>query len=209
MKKDVCVMQLLDLKVSDRYVSNYTRNKVQAKVPRDEPGCRQLTLAFYRPGPEDQSWMNRLVVWLSRNPYSHCELIFENGLATSIMHGENVFCKKRTFASAQYVFKGFNVSHATHEKIYQYACLQSNANIPFSTSAMLSPALGVKLQKTPGGTFCSKYIVEVLQHGGVPWALNLDADLCSPSSLFDALKNERNVCFNTVPYRLNQLKIVY
>jgi hypothetical protein len=199
-------MQAFDLKVSNRYC----QSKVASGIVTDDKGARhQVTLAFYRPGPDDTSFMNRFVRWISPNPYSHCELIFDNGLATSIMHGENIFCKKRRFASSQYVFKGFNVSRTAHDKMYNYACQQSNAGIPFSTCAMLAPALGVKLQQYPTGTFCSKYIVEVLQVGGVQWAENIAADFCSPSSLFDALKNESNVCFNTVPQRLSQLKLVY
>ena len=203
-------MQFLELKVSPKYLQ---RGGVAIQrtetITHGAAATRQLIMAFYSPGEHDKSWVNKLVVMCSKNPYSHCELIFDNGLATSIMHGENIFCKKRTFASENYTFKGFNVSHATHEKIYQYACQESRKNIPFSSSAMLTPVIGWKLSQRSEGTFCSKYIVEVLQHGGITWAMNMNADYSTPSSIFDSIQQEKNVCFSTVPHKLNQLKLIY
>lgn len=205
-----CGMQFLELKVSPKYLARGGLSVSSIDTTANNlPVTRQLTMAFYSPGENDKSWVNKLVVMWSRNPYSHCELIFDNGLATSILHGETIFCKKRTFASENYVFKGFNVSHAVHEKIYQYACQESRKNIGFSNSAMLTPILGWRLQREASGTFCSKYIVEVLQHGGISWAMPLTAEFSTPSSIFDAIQQERNFCFNTVPYKLNQLKIIH
>jgi hypothetical protein len=170
---------------------------------------KQVTMAFYTPGPEDTSWVNKMVSLCSKYPYSHCELIFDNGLATSIMHGGNVFCKSRTFANANYTFRGFNVPIAMHDIMYNYACQQTADQIPFSSTAMLAPVLGCRLQRHVTGTFCSKYIVEVLQRGEIEWALSLQPDFCTPSSIFDALQTEKNVCFNTVPFKLNRMKIIY
>jgi hypothetical protein len=203
-------MQFLELKVSPKYLQRGgVAMQHTEKISHGAAVTRQLTMAFYSPGVDDKSWVNKLVVMCSKNPYSHCELIFDNGLATSILHGENIFCKKRTFASENYTFKGFNVSHATHEKIYNYACQESRKNIPFSSSAMLTPVIRWKLRQQPVGTFCSKYIVELLQHGGISWAMDLNADFCTPSSIYDSIQQERNICFNTVPHKLNQLKIIY
>jgi hypothetical protein len=200
-------MQFIDLKVSSRYL--HRSQQPPPCITDSIVGTKQITIAFYRPGPDDRSWMNKLVAACCKNPFSHCEMIFENGFATSILHGETVFCKQRTFASDRYVFKGFSVSRLVHDRMYQYACLQSTLQVPFSSAAMLTPVIRWKLGAGNPGTFCSKYIVEVLQQGNITWAMRLDPDYSSPSSLYDDLAQERNVCFNTVPHKLNQLKIVY
>ena len=201
-------MQNLELRVSAKYLPKGSNTVRRNESNTLDMSTRQLILAFYSPGANDKSWVNKMVVMCSKNPYSHCELVFDNGLATSIMHGGTVFCKRRTFASENYVFKWFSVSHIVHEKIYNFACEQSRHNIPFSSSAMLTPMLGLRLRQTEG-TFCSKYIMELLQHGGIKWAVGLNADLCTPSSIFDIIREEKNICFNSVPHRLNQLKLIY
>jgi hypothetical protein len=55
--------------------------------------CSYIMLMFYKPTPLDP-WMNRLVAWLDE-PFSHVEIGFHDGYASSIFAGEErKICKK-------------------------------------------------------------------------------------------------------------------
>jgi hypothetical protein len=192
-----------ELKVSERYLR-------KSAAPTTQPlPMKQIILAFYRPGAEDPSWVNKLVVLCSKHPYSHCELVFNDGLATSIMAGGTVFCKLRSFNNPNYILRGFNVTAHQHDVMYQYALEQSRKEIPFSNRLMLAPMLGslVAPKYNVCGTFCSQHIVKVLQHGQVKWSECIDADMCSPSMLFDVTQNVTSVCFNTIRSKLSNMQV--
>jgi hypothetical protein len=192
-----------ELKVSERYLRKPTPHATQPLQ------VKQIILAFYNPGKDDPSWVNRLVVLCSKYPYSHCELVFNDGLATSIMAGGTVFCKLRSFANPNYILQGFNVTAHQHDTMYQYALDQSRKAIPFSNRLMLAPVLGslVAPKYNVCGTFCSQHIVKVLRHGQVKWSECIDADMCSPSMLFETTQHVTSVCFNTIQSKLLNMQI--
>lgn len=198
---------LVELKVDKRYCPKSPSTNVLQANAQDLRAHKTLTLAFYSPTANDPSWMNKLVAKGSRYPYCHCELIFDNGMATSIVAGGEVFLRPRTYASNCYTLKAFSVPAHSHDKMYEFAREKAHQHISFSNLSMLSPLLGWCTNKNPNETFCSKYIMQVLQHGDVHWTRGLNADLASPSSLYSLLMAVPNPCFNTVRFRLDKMKV--
>jgi hypothetical protein len=196
----------LDLKIWDRYSSVMGDSRAPEK--KHMKIDKTISLAFYTPPLTDPSWMNRFVANYSKYPFSHCELIFNDGMATSILSGGNIFFKRRTYASAHYTIKAMPVTHQSHERMYSFAMEQATKGVKFSNMAMLSPVFKWRVSSDSVGTFCSKYIAQVLQHGGVEWSVGIDPDYSTPATIYDAMSKAPNLCFNTVQYKLDRMNLL-
>lgn len=100
-----------------------------------------IMLQFYTPPPKDP-WMNRVVAMLD-GPFSHVELVFHDGMASSIYAGEEVFFKKRTFSNPNYTTLSICLTEEQEllARDYCYRCSLSKKDAGFDSMGMYGAAL--------------------------------------------------------------------
>lgn len=156
-----------------------------------------LLLHFYRP-PSDDVFINRAVSWVD-GPFSHVEIGWDDGMASSIYAGEQVFMHQRRFANPNYTVVPVQVSGDQADKARKFCCDKANAGIGFDAVGMYTSRLpfvcrkaiallaSVASRKRVDSTFCSKYVTEVLQHISMPGFSDFDPSNMSPSSVHRAV----------------------
>lgn len=197
-----------------------------------------MLLMFYTP-PANDPVINRAVAWLD-GPYSHVEVGFSDGMASSIFAGEKVFMHPRRFANPNYTTVGITASAEQVQRAREF-CVQSSAmgigfdgvgmyaaGLPRACRGVVIAAAGLWERALHGvgsvlsggfrarrrasadrvddvergcegssirggatssrGTFCSRYVVEVLQHAGMPGFEGLDPAGMTPSMVFRCLE---------------------
>lgn len=176
-----------------------------------------LLFMFYRPPPDDP-FMNRAVAWLD-GPFSHVEIGFSDGMASSIYSGETVFMHPRTFSNPNYTTVAIQIS-VDQVKMARKMCVDSAARgIKFDSVGMYMVGMprfckkmfGLSSSSSSTGrgtetTFCSKYVTNILQKIQVEGFETLDIDSVSPSMVHRLLLKNCNlqVVANT-PYKLDLL----
>lgn len=162
---------------------------------------RKINCLFYYPH-EDDHIMNKLVAkW--NGPYCHTELAFEDGMATSIVTGQEVFLAKKRYSNPNYKILTCSVSDEQYQKIREFCENKTKNKTKFSMVSMLLSSLPFQIvTRNEKYTFCSRYITEALQAGNVENTKNLNPMLTTPSSLFAALDSDTTRIFDTVPSRL-------
>eukprot|EP00961_Rhodomonas_salina_P274508 3708946-Rhodomonas_salina.1 len=128
---------------------------------------RKLNVMFYKP-PEGDLLLNRMVAYVDP-PYSHVEVCFEDGSATSIFQGETVFVQPRTYSNPNYTIVTLSVSAANYNTTLQHCQAARKAGVGFHSAGMYASLLPVQLVPSrEDATFCSRYVTELLQAAGVP-----------------------------------------
>lgn len=151
-----------------------------------------IKVYFYKPAPSDPFW-NKLVTTYD-GPYSHCDVQFENKMASSIYMNEPLYFKQRKFSNPNYhppvvlsipdpnkYRNAYNLCHTRHKQQYQCDMI-----------GQLTMAAGFPVPRE-NYTYCSKHCAEVLQEAGVPGLQNADASVITPSGLYRLLNNSRTV----------------
>jgi hypothetical protein len=166
----------------------------------DDP--MKVRLCFYEPRGENEHWMNRLVAWAGKHYVSHVEILFEDDYAASIFADETVFFKKRTYANPYYRIKMITVSPTKYWLMYNHAKSCAERQIGFSTTKMFcGPLIGYNGSEE---TFCSEFVTQTLQVGGVDFAMKMDANRSTPSVLLDHMNLHETVCFDSTAFKLGQ-----
>jgi len=162
---------------------------------------RKINCLFYYPH-EDDHIMNKLVAKI-KGPYCHTELAFEDGMATSIMTGQEVFLCRKNYSNPNYKILTCIVTDTQYKKIREFCEKQTEKKTKFSMISMLLSSLPFQIAiKNERYTFCSRYVTEALQAGGVENTKNLNSMITTPTSLFNALDSDSTRVFDTVPGRL-------
>jgi len=165
---------------------------------------RKINCLFYYPH-EDDHIMNRLVAAFN-GPYCHTELAFEDGMATSVLTGQEVFFCKKNYSNPNYKILTCSVTTGQYEKIRNFCENVAQKKTKFSMTSMLLSALPFQIaRRDENNTFCSRYVTEALQAGGVENTKKLNPMITTPTSLFKALDSDATRMIDTVPARL-QLK---
>lgn len=139
---------------------------------------------FYTPHPSDHI-TNHLVTRFD-GPFSHCDVQFEDGMASSVYQGETVYWKKRGFRKPGYTRVTLSVDQAGYNKAYQL-CRERNARkMSFDAWGMYMLPVMSAMDRS-GHTFCSKHCTEVLQAAGVRNVAGLSPGAMTPSGLKRAL----------------------
>ena len=143
---------------------------------------------FYAPSPADHLINHVVTRW--DPPFSHCDVQFEDGMASSLYQGENIYWRKRTFKKPGYTRVTLSVREDDYAKAYQL-CKERFANkFAFDAVGMYTlPLSSYFRMDRDKHTFCSKHCTEVLQLAGVRASVGLDPGLTTPSALYRALKN--------------------
>jgi len=129
--------------------------------------------------------------------------------------GEKVFMHPRTFSNPNYTIVSIPVT-ADQEKMARQFCMDhASRGVDFDGVGMYTArlpwvfrAIVANFVKTDDNsrTFCSKYVVQVMQHIGVECFRELDPSTSSPSMVHRVLKNSdimehgENI-LGTTPYR--------
>jgi hypothetical protein len=142
---------------------------------------------FYAPNESDHV-LNHIVTRYSP-PFSHCDVQFQDGMASSVYQGERVYWKKRGFKKPGYSRITLSVSKEDYDKAYAMCKNRFEKNYDFDKLGMFMLPLPSFLQvERPGFTFCSKHCTEVLQAAKVRAVDGLAAKSMTPSTLHDALR---------------------
>lgn len=139
---------------------------------------------FYTPNPKDHI-TNHLVTRFDA-PFSHCDVQFEDGMASSVYQGETVYWKHRGFKKPGYTRVTMSVDQAGYNKAYQLCKDRSERKMKFDAWGMYMLPL-TRSADRQDYTFCSKHCTEILQVAGVRNAMGLDPNSMTPSALRRAL----------------------
>jgi hypothetical protein len=148
----------------------------------------QINVFFYAPTPSDHV-LNHVVTQY-HPPFSHCDVQFEDGMASSIYQYETVYWRKRGFKKPGYSKLSIQVQAADYNRAYSMCQERSAKQFEFDAIGMYTLPLMSSLQyERDGYTFCSKHCTEVLQTANVKAVAGLLAKSVTPSALQQAIQD--------------------
>lgn len=143
---------------------------------------------FYSPNETDQI-LNRIVTAYDP-PFSHCDIQFEDNMASSVYSGEKVYWKKRGFKKPGYSRITLSADTATYNKAYSMCEERAKDGYDFDAIGMYTLPLPALFKgEREKHTFCSKHCTEVLQLAGLRSVVGMDSKTMTPSMLHRALQS--------------------
>lgn len=142
-------------------------------------GKRLLSIGFFTPDDQKsgyiQSFTNHIIgYWtqIEKRRFSHVELRFSNGMVTSVtgdgpVHYEQRFLSNKCY---RYFFK-LELSAENEEKMEKLAADYAKNKVEFNRIGMCWNFFPITscfpIKKRENKVFCSEYIVQLLQEGGL------------------------------------------
>ena len=130
-----------------------------------------INVMFYEPIEKDAKILNRVINGVINNydpPYSHCDVQFEDGMASSVFQFEKMYWKNRRFRKPGYRKLTVSVDNCAYWKAYNMCKERVQHGYGFDAIGMYSlplrPLFNINREKK---SFCSKHCTEVLQKAGV------------------------------------------
>ncbi len=158
---------------------------------------------FYIPNETDHV-LNRIVTAYDP-PFSHCDVQFEDSMASSVFSGERVYWRKRGFKKPGYSRITISADHHAYAKAYSLCADRSKAGCDFDAVGMYTLPLPDFLKThRDNHTFCSKHCTEVLQLAGVRSVAGLDSKTVTPSMLHRALQANSVVHTDRIDFRIGK-----
>jgi hypothetical protein len=164
---------------------------------------RAIHVVFYRPSADDH-WLNHAVTRFAP-PYSHCDLQFDTGVATSIYQNECVYMQPKTFSRANYDRVSFTLDETEYERVFNFCKAACDRKVRFDMLGMLCSTLPFVVRSPQNATFCSRYVLEALQQSGNPKFSNHRPMTTTPSSLHDALNGLTSNFIHIPDIRISKL----
>lgn len=173
-----------------------------------------LLVMFYEP-PANDPFINRAVAWLD-GPFSHTEVGFTDGMASSIYAGEKVFMHPRRFANPNYTVVSVQVTKEQEELARQFCTDRAQRGIEFDGVGMYTAPLPLfcksivsffRGSRSAGRTFCSKHVVETFQHIRMDGFMEVDASSMTPSMVHRALGKCTTQVMATTAYKRGLLSM--
>ena len=119
-----------------------------------------INVMFYQPVANDK-WINHLVTKYDP-PYSHCDVQFEDGMASSVFQNEKLYWKTRRFRKPGYKRVTISVDDHTYRKAYSMCADRYLQGYSFDAIGMYSlPLSSVFTLDRDRKTFCSKNVGEI------------------------------------------------
>ena len=141
---------------------------------------------FYEPGNGDK-WLNHVVTRYDP-PFSHIDLQFEDGMASSVFQYENVYWKQRRFRNPNYRRVTVSVDQGPYKKAYNLCAERAKQGFAFDAVGMYSlPIVSVFSLERDKKTFCSKHCTEVLQLAGLRSVAEAIPAHMTPSAVYRLL----------------------
>lgn len=159
---------------------------------------------FYSPNSEDKHILNHIVTkW--DPPFAHCDVQFEDGMASSLYQGENVYWRKRGFKKPGYTRVTVSVGQDEYNRAYQMCHERFLQQYSFDAVGMYTLPLSLGIDRDRC-TFCSKHCTQVLQAAGVRGVSSLDARTMTPSALHRALQGSLILHTNRIDLRIGPVR---
>ena len=155
-----------------------------------------IHMYFYAPSAADHILNHVVVTW--DPPYSHCDVQFQDGMASSVFRGETLYWRKRRFSKPGYSRMTLNVRQADYDNAYRLCQERAASSLAFDAWGMFTlPLSGMLGLERRDHTFCSKHCTEVLQVAGVKAVAGLDPRAMTPSGLRRALHSSSSSVLHT------------
>ena len=166
-----------------------------------------LLVMLYEPPPNDPL-INRAVAWLD-GPFSHVEVAFTDGMASSIYAGEKVFMHERRFANPNYTAVAVQVTQKQEADARQFCIDSAHQAVDFDGLGMyISPLphickriVSMFTRRKKMSTFCSKHVVDVFQHIGMDGFMEIDSSSTTPSMVHRILQQYCTQVMATTAYK--------
>jgi hypothetical protein len=159
---------------------------------------------FYAPAASDHT-MNHVVTAYDP-PFSHCDIQFEDSMASSVYSGEKVYWKKRGFKKPGYSRVTLSSDGSAYGKAYALCADRSKGGCSFDALGMYTlPLPDFMKADRANHTFCSKHCTEVLQLAGVRSVAGLDPKVVTPSMLHRALQSNVVLHTDRIDFRIERL----
>jgi hypothetical protein len=159
---------------------------------------------FYAPHSADHV-LNHIVTAYDP-PYSHCDIQFEDAMASSVYSGEKVYWRARGFKKPGYTRVTLSADRAAYSKAYALCADRSASGCSFDAVGMYSLPLPHFLKaERDNHTFCSKHCTEVLQLAGVRSVAGLDPKTVTPSMLHRALQSNVVLHTDRIDFRIDRV----
>jgi len=142
---------------------------------------RAVHVLFYEPQSDDY-WLNHVVTMFSP-PYSHCDIQFEDGVASSIYQNETVYMYPKQFSRLNYKRVSLTFTDSEYERILQFCRAAHGSKIGFDLPGMLCAYLPWGSRRPQDRTFCSRYVCEALQCSARTEFGHLEPSRVTPSTL--------------------------
>jgi len=150
-------------------------------------GMPLMHMYFYEPNAGD-NWLNHMVTGFDP-PYAHCDVQFEDGMASSVFRGETMYWKRRRFSKPGYSRVTLAVGQAEYDRAYALCRRRHQAQVAFDAVGMMAlPMASVVNTERGTHSFCSKHCTEVLQEAGLRAVRGLAPQATTPSALRRALE---------------------
>jgi hypothetical protein len=149
---------------------------------------RAVHVLFYRPQADDH-WINHLVSFFSP-PFSHCDIQFEDGMASSIYNQESVYLHPKRFSNLNYERISLAMSDDEYGQVFAFCKQAHAAKVQFDLPGMLMSYLPTGSMRREGHTYCSRYIAEALQASQRKDFTDVRTGAVSPSSLYRLIKEQ-------------------
>jgi hypothetical protein len=162
---------------------------------------------YLKPTKSDP-WLNRLTAMVGEKTHGkgfcHAEICIpnitdcglQNGyISSSIYNGEGVTANRvKTFANPGYEIHTIIVNEKQLQRISDGINDAMRREIPFDGFGMYMSVLPFRIPglKSKNKTFCSRYITELLQMGGV-LDESIEASITTPSKLYKIMKESTSV----------------
>jgi len=157
---------------------------------------------FYTPHESDHI-LNRLVTAYDP-PYSHCDIQFEDEMASSVYSGECVYWRKRGFKKPGYSRITMSADNSAYQKAYSLCKERADKKCQFDAIGMYTlPLPSILKRDRENYTFCSKHCTEILQQAGVKSVIDLDPKTVTPSMLYKALESRAVFHTDRIDLRIN------
>jgi hypothetical protein len=165
---------------------------------------RAVHVLFYVPQADDH-WLNHVVTRISP-PYSHCDIQFEDEVASSIYQNETVYMYKKTFSRLNYHRISIAVADDEYNRIYKFCESACQNMVKFDPMGMVGTFIPLYYFRPEGKTFCSRYVCEALQASGRQEFLDLSPARTTPSQLHAALESTRKGFLHIPQKRMMNIK---
>ena len=151
-----------------------------------------INVYFYTPMPSDHIINHIVTRW--DPPFAHCDVQFEDGMASSLYQGERIYWRKRGFKKPGYTRITLSVKQAEYDRAYKLCKDRFTQSYAFDAIGMYTLPLSAYMgMNRDHHTFCSKHCTEVLQVAGIKAVAALDPKATTPSALQRALAKTGSV----------------
>lgn len=135
----------------------------------------------------DTSFASKMIRWWTKKPYSHCELVFSNGLTFSAyIEDFKTSFKNKEHLPEEWDFLTIPITLEEEQKIYKF-CLEE-VNCYYDIIGLLFTQILPLSFENPYWWFCSEVCVSALQQ--IEWILNTVSYETDPGELYNILKEK-------------------